>query len=362
VTTLTDRLEYPNVKKVFLLEVTAGERLLLWTLTAAQTDTYEATTSQYVTDLKEDGVSLVEKTSIATVEATAGTWWWDQSAGKVYVHPTGDDDPFGYTMQAVCSFLFSSEPRIYNGRYYDPRIETVPKLSLRVERKFGDVGQIGGGSVVLENNDGYFDDLVSLQWDAGEVIFKIGADNPIGGAEATYGQFDTMGTWNVVLWERKREKFTLKFEEKKGRLKKKIPTTFYNRDDYPSMRESDIGKPRRTAYGVIYDAEPICINEATRIFEVADHAVRGFFGYRIKNEATGQWVDVSPVGSPDLANAQFTLSDVETDHNYWDQHAAVAVDFIGKLNADGTVMDNPADVVKDILTTHLGVAAAEIDD
>ena len=41
--------------------------------------------------------------------------------------------------------------------------------------------------------------------------------------------------------------------------------------------------------------------------------------------------------------------------------AAVAVDFYGKANADGTLMENPADVVYDILTTHLGITAAEID-
>jgi len=40
----------------------------------------------------DDGDALVEKASLAEVQATAGTWYLDTTAEKLYVHATGDDD------------------------------------------------------------------------------------------------------------------------------------------------------------------------------------------------------------------------------------------------------------------------------
>ena len=40
----------------------------------------------------DDGEALTLKTSIATVQATAGTWWYDVTVDTVYVHAKGSDD------------------------------------------------------------------------------------------------------------------------------------------------------------------------------------------------------------------------------------------------------------------------------
>jgi hypothetical protein len=246
-TVLTDRLAFPNLRKVFLIEGTAGQRLILWTLTPAQTNTYETTTALRVSDVKEDGVSLTPRSSIAQVEANESSYYWDQSAGKIYVHCTDDVLPAERTLQAIVSFYFSNYPRVYNGIYYDPRISSLPKLSIRVEKQFGKVGQLGAGNVILRNEDGYFDLLSALQWDAGVAVMKMGVDPPTGG-EAAYSEFDTVGTWLIKEWQRKGTDFLLKLEEIKARLKRKIPFEFYTRKTFPLMRESDVGNPIQIAY------------------------------------------------------------------------------------------------------------------
>jgi hypothetical protein len=105
----------------------------------------------------------------------------------------------------------------------------------------------------------------------------------------------------------------------------------------------------------------VCINLQGREFKVAGHPIWGFFGYRIQNEATEQWVEVTPE-SYDLANASFKLPDPEVDPvNGWDLKASVACDFYGKKNADGTLMDRSNDIIFDLLTVYLKEDPNEID-
>lgn len=61
-----------------------------WALTAAQTFTYEISESSTVAWVREKNdtrAAYVRQTSIATVEATPGSWWWDSGSNKLYVHP-----------------------------------------------------------------------------------------------------------------------------------------------------------------------------------------------------------------------------------------------------------------------------------
>jgi hypothetical protein len=192
VTVLTDRLGSPNTRKVALLEMTAGQRMVFWT--ASGSNSYYASTDYRVVGMRENGSVLYERASAASVDSTAGTWYWDQAAGRVYVHPTGSVNANTKIYQAIVWFGFGTAGRIANGRYYEGRIKSLPSLSMRIEPTFGDPGQIGSGSVSLVNSDGGLDDLSSLQWDAGESVLKLGIDEisrsvapgqGVGGVEAS---------------------------------------------------------------------------------------------------------------------------------------------------------------------------------
>ncbi len=398
-TTFTDRLAYPNLKKVVLLEVTAGEHLRHWTLDVGSV--YYATTiagaSRHVIDVRENGVSLTEGASTAL---SAGQWYWDQAAGRVYVRCTGSVSPYTVTLQAIVQFCFSNAGRIYNGIYYDPRLTALPSLTMKIEHQFGEPGKLGTGVVELANGDGFFDALSGLQWDAGTVTMKMGADNPLfylppdysipagvytdpafdgavtsptldgalaptasvlAHSECAYVDFDTIGTFRISGWEVQDDAFSLQLEDKRKDLKKKIPLEFYTRTDqfgqpqmYPNMEEDSAGNPIPIAYGIVYDVRPTCIDLGLMKFKVAGHAIFDFLGCRVKDGTTETWTDV-PFATTDKANGEFTLTSYA-----WDRKAQVAVDFAGKKDAAGNLMDNAADIVQDILTTYLGVAASEI--
>src|SRR3972149_3174247 len=228
-TVTSDRLAAtPNSRKVVLLEMTAGKWIYFWQLAAGKTYTWEFATgsevdtqygiiespglpggmfepgwagipavsfepseNQYrIVDLKENGISITEQISVDDVEANPGSWYWSQVYGKLYVHPTGSTSPYTKTLQAIVAFFFATEGRVYNGIYYEPRISSLPTLSIRVEKIFGDPGQIGAGSLTLLNGDGYFDALSGLQRDAGRAILTLGV------AGVNYTESGTLdGAW-----------------------------------------------------------------------------------------------------------------------------------------------------------------------
>lgn len=172
--------------------------------------------------------------------------------------------------------------------------------------------------------------------------------------ECAYADYEATGTFLVRKWRRDREEFTVELEEPKTRLKTKIPVDVYERADYPNIREDDLGKTIPYIYGVVKDIRPVCIDVTTRTFKVAGHAVKDLTGVRVFDGATETWENVS-FASKTLASGRFTLSASD-----WDGTADVAVDVEGRVNPDGTLMDNAADVVEDILTNLCGYAAGDL--
>jgi len=58
---------------------------------AGNANTYGCRSQGQTNMVFDDGEALTLKTSIATVQATAGTWWYDVTVDTVYVHAKGSD-------------------------------------------------------------------------------------------------------------------------------------------------------------------------------------------------------------------------------------------------------------------------------
>lgn len=349
-TVATDLL-HPDIEKVFLAEVTCGEALEIWTLysESPQLTTYSAPAVYNMVDVKEDGTSLTSRASIALVSANAGSYYYDSANDLVYVHTTLSADPHTVTIQAINKFYYGNRGKTINSQYYEPRLESAPNLSLRVETKFTGISQISGGNMTFSNGDGFYDDLANLQWDAGEVVLLLGTDRQ---TEMAYGDYVNVGTWLIKNWSLTDTVFSLSLSEYKVKIKKKIPLTFYDRLTYPRIDQEDIGKPIQIAYGMIMDARPALIDIASRKFKVAGHAIHEYVQVRVLDDTTNQW-NIKSFETTDEANGEFTLSASD-----WTYNEQVAVDFKGKERSANVLMDNASDIVKDILETYLGESAS----
>jgi hypothetical protein len=69
-----------------------------FTATSGQDKTFDKRATGHVGIVYEDGVPLTEKTSIATVQATASTYWYDSTNDILYVHCSDDADPDTHTI------------------------------------------------------------------------------------------------------------------------------------------------------------------------------------------------------------------------------------------------------------------------
>ena len=346
-TVLTDALDHPDITRNFLATVTAGYAPLVWTLDTGTT--YYAAITRPVVDFKEDGSSLTEQSDLATTRSTTGSWFYDATNSRVYVNPTAGADPYTKTLQAFYVFYYSFHPKVFtisgDDVYFEPRLKSLPNLSLRVEAKFSGVSQIGGGSLTFNNEDGEFDSLIDLQWDAGSVVLRLGVDRI---TDMAYADYQVIGTWNVSNYRIDDKQFTLTLVESKINIKKKIPSTTYDRDTYANILEDDIGRAVQVAYGKIKDAKPVLIDTSLLKFKVAGHAVISFDGLRVKNETTGVWESKS-FASTDKTNGEFTVSSAD-----FTVDQEIVVDFTGRVKSGTQPMDNPSDVVKDLITNYVG--------
>jgi len=74
------------------------ETIETFTATSGQDKTFDKRGTGYVGIVYEDGVPLTVKTSIATVQAAASSYWYDSTNDILYIHASGSDDPDNYTI------------------------------------------------------------------------------------------------------------------------------------------------------------------------------------------------------------------------------------------------------------------------
>lgn len=323
-----------------LAEISAAWRPQNWIATSGRSITYEVATTLDITAVSEDESALTERASVADVDSNAGSWYLDRSAQILYIS-TATGDPFDKVIIATVAFWFSKQSRIFNDTRYEPRIVSTPKLTLRIEEDFSDVATMGGGTLRLDNHDGYFDALNDLGWDGGTVQLLAGYELTAGQTDASdYADYSAFGSWRVDRWTNDDDGFSIKLREAKSILESDIPFELYDQDTYPELPEENIGQPIPRAYGKLVGVEPVQIEPSTKTFKVAGHAIHSLLEVRVLIDDV--WTKTTPTAI-DLANGQFSLgSDFEADRS-------VSCDFIGRVDSNSRPMVNASDVVKDIL-------------
>jgi hypothetical protein len=215
-------------------------------------------------------------------------------------------------------------------------VDSVPALSLRIEPRFSGVGQVGGGTCELRNDDGFFDSLTDVDWS--RAAFYMGADTTR--ETMIYNDYQPLGSYRVESWSNDRQKLKLTLKENKTVLSQKLPVETFTREAYPNISQDEIGKLIPRIYGRVYAAKPVCVDAVAKRFKICGHAVYEISEARIYNDEN-VWMAV-PFATRDEANGEFTLGADWTNQE-------VCVDLIGVKTSDGKPMYNWSDVVQDIL-------------
>lgn len=323
----------------------------------------------YVTGGQYNGTPMVQTESVDECAATANSFYWDQV--NIYTNPPVGADPMtsGNWVTITLTYFFCTHTeKIFNTGtfddpvfpnipglgdvYFQPLVIDVPGTSLAVEQDFSGVGQVSSSSTTLDNSTGFFDSLSDLDWDAGQTIILLGADQPEINQFMGFPDYEEIGVWLNDNWARTNQTFTMNNLENNQELTMNLPQRIYSVDLFPNMDTTGntSGTPIPWAYGQIFGAPAVCIDTTQNLFKIADETfcspgqqpVFSVEDVRMENTTSGdEWLSVSYT-NVDLANGTFQVPG-------WDGQSGISVDFHGKTNADGTWMSNASDMMLDLL-------------
>ena len=141
-----------------------------------------------VVGVRENGTDLTERTSLATVDANASSWWWDSTNDLLYVRSSTGSDPDTFTAyQAFVTFYCATKGLVLNqtdgngdtGVYYHPWMAgEAPRASAQMEDLLFGHKIAEAGDLVLTNAHEFWNAIVapngSYNWKNKKVKFFLG--------------------------------------------------------------------------------------------------------------------------------------------------------------------------------------------
>ena len=168
---------------IVLLDIEIGRRLDLETWTQAEHPNlsvwYIAHAEGEPSKVEQNGVEMTAAGSIAEVEATESSWYFDASTARLYIHVTGDGEPVDGSpyLQSYHWSRHANEVFEFMGHSYRPDLDVsaMPDVSAETgEYHEGNTAQ-SFGSIVLLNGDGFYDALFDTYiWEARRFIIRVG--------------------------------------------------------------------------------------------------------------------------------------------------------------------------------------------
>ena len=366
--------------KVFLVEVRPAELLTGWTLTAGKTYTYEIsylnetitladkTTTENVRKeivwVEQDGHRMIERDSIATVEANDNSWWHDTANGKLYIRPDDDDTPGDCTIIGYFWLYFATQaviPTQTTEIYYEPYVaeDGIPTIRQSNPNLFWGVTQISGGTIKFLNGRGYFDQIgKKFIWTNKKVRILLGNE------EFRYSRYELLYTLKITNKFFTREEFNLDVASESFNLMRSLPINKFWTSNYANLDPAAEGLPIPLYYGVYGSTHaPIvtCINSTYGIdqyqFKICDHVIQSLDEVYVNYSDGNDWSTLTPANVETTA-ASFTI----TDEDFVLGQSKVKVAFHGKCSsANATAYEYGPDIVQDILENVLSYGSSELD-
>jgi hypothetical protein len=296
-----------------------------------------------------------EESSIADCVSTNKSWYYDRDETVLYMHIDGGEDPRLHHIIVGVTIGLSNKSKHVNDGYYRPCIAGGFSIEKSVDPlEFGVVRFSGTKNIQLHNEDGYFDNFMDNILYGQPARAKYGIDD-MDGTEMSYADYRQVMKLYI-------EKFTLNWTrcqmvlvDYRKLFSRKLPIRFFNKDDYPNLKDSNVGKPIPLTWGPAYNVEAVCTNDEEsgspanytfKLVDVTDHAN----GIKSIDKVTVENTDKTAYKTDDLTNGQFTLPSA-----HYSPGQRVYVDYQGFVDGGSNLIKNSLDVIEDILDTYLEV-------
>lgn len=369
-------------RQVVLLEITPSVSLSGWTLHSGAA--YKADLSRFfaagtvsiyrkTVGVRQDATDLSEVADAAAVVAAAGTWYHDAAAGVLYVRAVGGTDPGTLIVQAFVRYHFGTEGRVIAATagapdgavYYLPWLVDLPRISRSVSDLLFGATQSEAGDAVVTNGHGAWHYLIPAHnWHnkRAELLF---ADF---GTEADVAR-DAYSTLATMLIQgppgADEETATIRLAGQASLLDKQLPARRFRAADYAHLGDGVAGTAIPLLWGRRSIQPPLTDSSGSGVYTLADSQAQTLLavhGVTAISKADGSRTALT-VTTHYTANLSACTVTLTGTGGYNATDYLVEVDATGKPDAgDPTVaIETGAAIVRDIIETHLALAAADID-
>jgi len=380
-------LAWPDREEVVIAEFNPAVRLAAWTKTSGKTYVYEIALPRLVgtaqvaggvyrpcTAVRENGTALTAAASVAAVDATASTWFWDEANGTLYVHSSTGDSPDDFTVySALVRFyvattgivLDATDADADTGIYYQPWLQDqLPTIRDQMEDALSGRKVTPTGNVSLTNGHGFWHTVIApdgiYAWKNKRVMFYLGGRYR--GQSLLRSQYATRVTMLVedVSANEEQAVFTLKPLTKQ--LDIELPVTPYFESAYPNLGDGVRGTKKWIGYGRATIRPDLTDTSSHGIYTVADAAYQTLFAVHnvwaaAKSTGARTLLTLTTHYTVDLTACTVTVVDATYAHADY----VLEVDVTGKPDGSGGSLATFGAIVRDILQTFLGATSADLD-
>lgn len=292
-----------------------------------------------VQSLLIDGVSYSETTSLADCRLTNQSFYYDSGTTRIYIHFDDFEPPLNKIISVGAAVGFSwgvLDEAYFNDDYYEPRISKIFPIKKSKDPLYYGLLKFITGKIECINNDGYFDNWRDRNLFAQATRILLGQN---GDAYSELSQIfsgfieDDSTTW---------EDFSITLQDVRAGLTQPIATNYLNLTDFPHLNEDNVGAPKPIAYGNIYNAPCIALNEeestSTYTFLLCDTEFNAVSASGFKVYVDG--VDQTVNATLNASAGTFTLSTT-----YYDPGDEVTADFVVSIT-------NGVDIIKDLILNY----------
>jgi hypothetical protein len=381
ITTYAALIAAPSAQRDFLLTIEPKERLRGWTKTGGYSYTYEIswaalftmgygtadtfrTTWRALQSVRENGAAYTSRSSVADVDANAGSYYFDQANSKLYVRclDSGSADRTSVWIVAFFKLYFSSgvglggRGKIFNAIYYEPIFDasSLPAItSEQTDFLAGGGLSFGGLEIKLANPLRFFDKTwTTWSWKNAAVELRHGGEDlPLSEYALIYAGTIKEESWlgSAVVFD------TVNYLEL---LKRTVPV---NPCFGSAVRDEDRGKPLPLLVGEVFGISPLCTNTAPANgteWTIADPAFQTL--KEVVAVYDGDSVISTGSYTVDLTNCKITFSSYTPTGavTVWAKGAKIS-DIPVESSTD--LLENPADVVRFFLKKVLGLTDSSLN-
>ena len=249
-------------EKIVLCHIEPTQRFLLWTLVSGST--YKRTSLRFVGSLSEGTTALTEASSSSL---TAGQFFYDITAGEVFVRTTDDSNPNTKKIVAKLKLFYATAPinlphDLSTGEavHYEGLLKTNSPITKELDFEQTGIALESNSNLVFENTGGHFDEIYdTLFFEFKRVrLYSWNDSIPLSEKELLFD-----GIIEDKDFDSKKVKF--KCKDFMYKLREPVPLVLFTSSD-GTLSETNLATPKRRIYGQVEKARTIPIDNTLEGF------------------------------------------------------------------------------------------------